>query len=756
MSTWILQHFLNPGLFWPGVALLAVPVIIHLINRMRYRRVRFAAMEFLLASQKQNRRRLLIEQLLLLLLRIAMIALIVALIARLVTDPSQLSLFQGARSQHLIVLDDSASMRDRVGESTAFDLAKDAIRRIVAEGARRPGSQSLTLVLMSQPDQVVSGLSERVIDEPLLVEITERLEALSCTHQSADPALALEGALQRLQEQRSSLRQVHVLSDFRKSNWIDNKAAISLLQTMDQAKIGVNLIRCVKNTHENIGIESLGGAVEVAAARVPVSLSATVRNWGTREATNVIASIFIDGERLPRTVDFQSILAGESATRRFDVVFETAQPHTVRLALGEDSLDADNERFLAVDVPEFNPILIVDGSPSAEQAAYVADALAADRSVTGFAPDIRTPEELRRVSLDKYHLIYLINLAELAPDTLAELEKYVRGGGGLIWYMGDAVRPSFYNEKLFAEEGGLFPVRLGPAPVDFIPPADAASGSGITVGKDPLFELFTRSQVPILDQVLINVHYVPAPENSNLPVMADDVQVLAQLGHDPLMLEHQLGKGKIFTCLTSAGPLINPEGKSWSNWANGPAGFSFVVLQLELAKRLIRKDLSFPQLPTGTPLELSFSQSAFLPDLEILNPDDQVTHLQAASRTDSTSPDSAQVPTLEAVFRETDRPGIYGVTLMAQDQTADRRLYALNVPSEEGALEVLEDQALLRELGPESNVHIQPAGSFDWIRSDSPGSEIRWFLLVCLAMVCMGEQMLSSRLSYQPGTSAAA
>ena len=95
MSSWILQYFLNPLFFWPGMALVAAPIVIHLINRLRYKRVRFAAMDFLLASQKRNQRRVLIEQLLLLLLRVLLILAIVALLARLILDPSQLLLFQG-------------------------------------------------------------------------------------------------------------------------------------------------------------------------------------------------------------------------------------------------------------------------------------------------------------------------------------------------------------------------------------------------------------------------------------------------------------------------------------------------------------------------------------------------------------------------------------------------------------------------------------------------------------------------------------
>ena len=69
--------FLNPGFLLVAAALVSVPIIIHLINRMRFKRIRWAAMEFLLKSQKRNRRRLIIEQMILLLLRILLVLLAV-------------------------------------------------------------------------------------------------------------------------------------------------------------------------------------------------------------------------------------------------------------------------------------------------------------------------------------------------------------------------------------------------------------------------------------------------------------------------------------------------------------------------------------------------------------------------------------------------------------------------------------------------------------------------------------------------------
>src|SRR5437667_11010002 len=76
------ESFLNPGYLLAGTALISLPIIIHLINRMRFKRVRWAAMEFLLKSQKRNRRRLTIEQLILLALRCLLVLLVVLLGSR--------------------------------------------------------------------------------------------------------------------------------------------------------------------------------------------------------------------------------------------------------------------------------------------------------------------------------------------------------------------------------------------------------------------------------------------------------------------------------------------------------------------------------------------------------------------------------------------------------------------------------------------------------------------------------------------------
>src|SRR5205809_7540473 len=104
--------FLNPFTMMIGGALIASPIIIHLINRMRYKRIRWAAMEFLLKSQKRSRRKLIIEQMILLFLRILMVLLVGLLLARFVGCQGGGS--DTAQTFHVILIDDTLSTSDTV------------------------------------------------------------------------------------------------------------------------------------------------------------------------------------------------------------------------------------------------------------------------------------------------------------------------------------------------------------------------------------------------------------------------------------------------------------------------------------------------------------------------------------------------------------------------------------------------------------------------------------------------------------------
>src|ERR1700736_4742702 len=118
--------FLNPLLIW-GTLLGVIPIIIHLMNRRRFRRVEWAPMRYLKLTIQRNRRRIQIEQLLLLLLRIALPVLLFVFLARPLVNPTGLERWFGGagRLSHLLLVDDSLSMGYASDGPPAFHRARE-------------------------------------------------------------------------------------------------------------------------------------------------------------------------------------------------------------------------------------------------------------------------------------------------------------------------------------------------------------------------------------------------------------------------------------------------------------------------------------------------------------------------------------------------------------------------------------------------------------------------------------------------------
>ncbi len=782
MPSWLLQHFLNPGFVMAGTALISAPIIIHLINRLRFRRVRFAAMEFLLASQQRNRRRVLIEQLILLLLRILLVLGLMMLIARLILDPSQLSVFRGARTHHMVLLDDSGSMRDRIGDTTAFGEGVSVIKKLVAEGSRRPGTQIFSLVLLSNPEQPV--FSQRDVSESFVAELDTKLENLKASHRALSLVNGLTAARTLFgdKEDVGAIKHLHVLSDFRQRDWQDAKALSASVESLDAAGVTLNFVKTVEQRHANLAVTDLSGDLQVAAAGVPVRLRVTVKNFAEQAAIEVRLSVFQDGQKLPMTLTFDKIEAGESVEREFDLVFETPKKHDVRVSLEGDPLSEDNSRLLALETSAVHKVLIVDGDPSGDEGSYVVDALAADPRITGFAPQIETVDYLRRRPIDEFQAIYLLNVADLPADALDPLEKYVAAGGGLAWFVGASVKTAYYNESLFKEGKGLFPVPLETAPRDL--PIVEDSGPDLVLASHPIFRVFEGQENPYLDVTRV-AKFFPAAANwpRDDQARGDGVQTIATLrNRQPLIFHHRFGKGNVITCLTTCGP-------AWNNWAKYA---SYVVLQLELQKHIARSDRQLERRLAGEPIVLTLNPSEFTDMIDIVVPDpsgERTIRLQAAPNAGNGarrgSPDPAAPPTeglpsegsqpkvgetsgqssggvgrpapsaggttnlrLTATFRDTDLPGLYRVRLLDLNQVPFERWITYNFPANESDLSLATTELIRKQLGEKVRVSIQEPGEFSWIAGRDIGSEVRDALLILLALLLLAEQFMAYRLSY--------
>ena len=158
------------GTLLVGVGAVAVPLVIHLLSRRRYRVVTWAAMRFLLAAQQQTTRRLRLEQLILLLIRTAIVASIVLAMASVTGWAESLwqafapgaAGFGGGRSgrTHMIlVLDGSLSMGTTgPGGKACFEKARAAAATLIGE--MQSGDGVSILLMKETPVWIVGEASQ--------------------------------------------------------------------------------------------------------------------------------------------------------------------------------------------------------------------------------------------------------------------------------------------------------------------------------------------------------------------------------------------------------------------------------------------------------------------------------------------------------------------------------------------------------------------------------------------------------------------
>src|SRR6476661_8837551 len=115
--------------------LISIPIIIHILNRRRFKTVTWAAMEFLMRAMRKNRRRLEFEQWILLATRCLVVFLLGLALARpLGCEKSSLARIAGRTGLNVIVLDNSYSMAyqaDRPGAKTHLDQARKIVDRLI-------------------------------------------------------------------------------------------------------------------------------------------------------------------------------------------------------------------------------------------------------------------------------------------------------------------------------------------------------------------------------------------------------------------------------------------------------------------------------------------------------------------------------------------------------------------------------------------------------------------------------------------------
>ena len=453
------MSFLAP-LFFAGLAAVAVPILVHLIQRERKTIVEFPSLMFIRRIPYQSVRRRRIRNWLLLAVRLAALALIVLAFARPFFRRQELAAAtQNGARELVILLDSSYSMEygDRWSRATA--AARNAV------GGLRAGDRA-SLVLFS------TGAEARVRSSADRGKLTSAIAAAAPGPGATRfaPALKLAGSL--LADSALPRREVVLISDFQRRGW--------------EESAGHDEVRLPGNT--TVTPVAIGDAETVNYAVTPVSLQRTrFENQDRAVVTAGVTNHSAAAVRIPvaleiggQQIQTQSldVAPHASATVAFAPFTITARNMRGAVRIPQDRLARDNVFYFVVSPSEPVRALIVNRPGAESESFYLVRALA-----IGDEPRVetasRTPESLADADLRAADVVVL-NDVQVGDNEAERLKRFVTGGGGVL---------------LVAGPHATWP----PSAKDVVPAMPAAavdrtSGTPLRLGaleySHPVFELF--------------------------------------------------------------------------------------------------------------------------------------------------------------------------------------------------------------------------------------------------------------------------
>ncbi len=657
--------FASPALLgW--LALAAVPVLIHWLFRRRYREVTWAAMQFLHAAARKQSRRTRLEQLLLLAARVLILALIVFAFARpRWTDAGKLARATPP-TLRVIVLDASLSLGRKAAaaaggtSSTLFDAGKMIARELVKKSpsgdrfalARIAGSEPRLLI--RQPTLVASG----VLDE---------IDRLPLTFERGDVASTLRQVHELIATKQPHERcEVIVISDFQAENWTVGHASSlpGLERQAGSVPHEMVLIDVGSALPDNAAVVGLTTDPPILAAEQPMSVTVTLRNSGAVPLSARRVELRIDEQLADsRRVDMP---LGQDATVEFSITAPASGEHTLSVRLEEDSLFADNERWLPLSVRSELSVLLVNGRPSARprEAAtfFVEQALSpktAARAASSRWLQVTTvpDSELANVELDRHDVVFVCDVGTLTELDVERLRRFAESGGGVIVSLGPSVSVEKLNEFAFGPRG-LMSLRLNE-----VVTSTNDDGTPSVLGFDPgdfahpLLREFRGNPGAGLETALIR-QFVRA-ESTDAKRLEHDVALRFSNG-DPAIVTQSLGRGRCVLVTTSLD-------ETWGEWAIWAAGFVPLVHELTeyaaTGRSQPRESLVGELIQRETPNGLM--------SVTLTSPDGIARTLTPVDR------DGRSL----IVINDTLRPGNYSLTSTVASVTTER--FAINVDPRE-------------------------------------------------------------------------
>lgn len=695
--------FLHP-LYLLGLAAASLPILIHLLNRRRLKRIQFPAVRFILLSQKRISRSYRLRHWLLLALRTFAIILLALLLANPIFQTGA-GLFAGSGPVSLVLLLDNSLSMTWSGDGNGFKQAKEAARLFLS--SLDDGDRAAVIPTNHAANEIFRLKPEKQV-------LLKELDAVEIADGSANLSDALAKAYDLLKEPASQ-KEIRLITDMGVTGW--DEFSISALKRVDPS-VQLKIIRIPskgKPLNGTVKAVRLGG--QGVGVNLPVNIEATLANFGDSEIKDLLVQLSIDGQTKEQKL---ASIPGRGETA---VTFQTslAQPgsHTGEVRLKKDGFAGNAATYFALEAQDKLRILLVDGDPQTSltqsETFFIARALnpAGDRDSSLYLPAVILADALGATSLESYEVVVLCNVAVIPDSFVQKLQDFLRQGGGVLIFSGDRVQTDGY-QKLARSSPPLLPPlhdrKVGPE-------ANGEKIARVDVSHPALQGLSDALLQESLKSARIwGYTRTTAPAGSVLMTLANG---------DPLLVEQKVGTGRVLYAASSADRDWNdlPVKTAYLPWIQGLANY------LAGGKRGSMDG----GISVGSVKEITLPPSYVGKTLRITKP----------NRQDSEAPIEAAKDRSVASFNENDRAGIYRIALPTggEKATGTPQLYAVNPPFLESRLDQITEAEVRAKLKPV----VADVVSVDTLQQGGKRMDLAFPLVALLIITLLLEGWLAQR-----------
>jgi len=418
------MQFVFPA-FLAALAVIAVPVIIHLFYFRRFKRVYFTNVRFLKEVKEETSNRRKLRNLLVLLMRcLAVAAMVLAFAQPFIPLSSGVKKGEKAVS---VYVDNSFSMGALSKNAPLLELARQRARDIIGAFGVEDRFQVLT--------NDFEGRDQRLVSKE---DALNRIEEIRNSPASRDLSKVLIRQQQCLNTGKQENKIAFVISDFQQN--------ISDLGNFKDSLLQVNLVPMRAVQESNISVDSAWFESPVQILNQPANLLVKISNRSNDNAGEVRLSLRHDGQSKP--VGSMNIPARTSKLDTVSFNILHAGWHEAKISVTDYPVQFDDDYYLSFHVAERINVLAINGL---QPNKYLNNAFLGARY---FQLDNADARSLDYSKFSNYQLIVLDELPSVSSGLSTELETFVRNGGNVLVFPAQTADLNSYNAFLQAFGAG--------------------------------------------------------------------------------------------------------------------------------------------------------------------------------------------------------------------------------------------------------------------------------------------------------------